>query len=70
MGDAADNLLDGTCCGGCGELIDGASPGHSRTCAACVEDDADGPDYDDDYDDDDDDDDEWEDTYDDDDGIE
>jgi hypothetical protein len=36
MGDAADMLLDGTCCEGCGEMFDdGESPGYPRRHEGC-----------------------------------
>lgn len=40
MGDAADDMLDGSCCEQCGvwmdDIIDGEEPpGHTRPCAAC-----------------------------------
>ncbi len=35
-GDAADLLLDGTFCEGCGEVFDdGQTPGYPRRCPAC-----------------------------------
>ena len=40
MGDAADDMLDGTCCERCGEYFDDVPdgrdpPGHPRTCRSC-----------------------------------
>jgi hypothetical protein len=35
MGDAAEDVLDGLMCQGCGELIDGDAPGWPRTCDGC-----------------------------------
>lgn len=36
MGEYADMIIDGTVCEGCGELIDGESPGFPRHCSqAC-----------------------------------
>ena len=40
MGDAAEDILDGTCCQQCGEWMDDIlngshAPGYPRTCAAC-----------------------------------
>jgi hypothetical protein len=33
MGEIADSLLDGTMCEGCGEFLDGESPGYPRYCS-------------------------------------
>lgn len=35
MGEAADMLLDGTCCEQCGVFLDGDSPGYPRLCGGC-----------------------------------
>lgn len=35
MGEAAEMLLDGTCCEACGEFLDGDSPGYTRLCFSC-----------------------------------
>lgn len=38
MGEYADDILEGDCCEICGEYFeDDESPGHPRTCAACVD---------------------------------
>ena len=41
MGEAADMMLEGLCCAGCGEFIDGEELGYLRYCASCS------PDYED-----------------------
>lgn len=33
MGEIADMMLDGTLCGGCGDALDGESPGYPRYCS-------------------------------------
>lgn len=36
MGEAADDIINGDCCAGCGEwFLDDESPGHPRYCSAC-----------------------------------
>ena len=35
MGEAAEMMLDGTCCEGCGEFMDGDAPGYPRYCSGC-----------------------------------
>lgn len=36
MGDAADDILDGSCCDGCGEYFDDErAPGYPRRCRGC-----------------------------------
>ena len=38
MGEAAESLLDGTMCEGCGVYLDGESPGYPRYCSkTCAE---------------------------------
>lgn len=34
MGEAAEMMLDGTLCEGCGVYLDGDSPGYPRYCSA------------------------------------
>lgn len=39
MGEIAEMMLDGTMCEGCGEFLDGESPGYPRYCSKqCAED--------------------------------
>lgn len=35
MGEAAEMMLDGTCCAGCGEFLDFDAPGYPVYCSAC-----------------------------------
>lgn len=35
MGEIADMMLDGTLCEGCGEFMEGKSPGQPRRCIMC-----------------------------------
>lgn len=35
MGEAAEMLLDGTLCEGCGVFLGGGSPGYPRRCEGC-----------------------------------
>lgn len=35
MGEAADMILDGLLCAGCGEFLDGEETGYPRYCAGC-----------------------------------
>lgn len=37
MGEAADMLLSGLMCEGCGVFIDGDEPGYPRHCDVCLE---------------------------------
>ena len=37
MSEIADMIIDGTLCEDCGEFLDGQSPGYSRKCKECEE---------------------------------
>lgn len=35
MGEAAEDILDGSCCQVCGEYFEDEAPGYPRTCDGC-----------------------------------